>query len=352
MSLPVPAPSSSTVAASWPTSHGGRLAGVRRPGPVVGVDDAAEGVRPVGCRLVVHQRQATRGCRRSSPAAIACETAPTREDWRCDRSARAAAAPGGRAVGVRGGPRRHRRAAARPRAAAYVAETDRRGAAGRRPRVRGPGGLDVDAGRGPGRGGRRPGGGRGPGLGAPALAGADAAALTAPSLARLHALASGGRRVGPAARRRVAVPAPGLGRMLAETSAPALLVAAVVHADLAAAAPFPSHNGIVARAAERLVWVARGVDERSVLVPEAGPPRAPGGVRVEPARLPRRRHRPACTPGCGTPPRPRRGAEASPLPSAQALSASALHDDGRALRAKRGGRSRVIALRQASSARP
>jgi hypothetical protein len=43
-----------------------------------------------------------------------------------------------------------------------------------------------------------------------------------------------------------------------------------VHADLATAAPFPSHNGIVARAAERLVWVARGVDERSVLVPEAG----------------------------------------------------------------------------------
>ena len=43
-----------------------------------------------------------------------------------------------------------------------------------------------------------------------------------------------------------------------------------MHADLATAAPFPSHNGIVARAAERLVWVARGVDERSVLVPEAG----------------------------------------------------------------------------------
>ncbi len=43
-----------------------------------------------------------------------------------------------------------------------------------------------------------------------------------------------------------------------------------MHADLASAAPFASHNGIVARAAERLVWVARGVDERSVLVPEAG----------------------------------------------------------------------------------
>ena len=52
--------------------------------------------------------------------------------------------------------------------------------------------------------------------------------------------------------------------------APALLVAAVVHAELLAAAPFASHNGIVARAAERLVLVARGLDEKSLLVPEAG----------------------------------------------------------------------------------
>lgn len=51
---------------------------------------------------------------------------------------------------------------------------------------------------------------------------------------------------------------------------PALLVAALVHADLATAAPFASHNGIVARAAERLVLVARGVDEKSLVVPEAG----------------------------------------------------------------------------------
>ncbi len=58
--------------------------------------------------------------------------------------------------------------------------------------------------------------------------------------------------------------------MLAPTSVPALLVAAVVHAELACAAPFPSHNGIVARAAERLVLVARGVDEKSLMVPEAG----------------------------------------------------------------------------------
>ena len=52
--------------------------------------------------------------------------------------------------------------------------------------------------------------------------------------------------------------------------APALLVAAVVHAELLAAAPFASHNGIVARAAERLVLVARGLDEKSLVVPEAG----------------------------------------------------------------------------------
>jgi hypothetical protein len=58
--------------------------------------------------------------------------------------------------------------------------------------------------------------------------------------------------------------------LLAETSAPALLLAAVVHADLATAAPFASHNGIVARAAERLVLVSSGVDAKSLVVPEAG----------------------------------------------------------------------------------
>jgi hypothetical protein len=51
---------------------------------------------------------------------------------------------------------------------------------------------------------------------------------------------------------------------------PGLLVAALVHAELATAAPFASHNGMIARAAERLVLVARGVDEKSLVVPEAG----------------------------------------------------------------------------------
>jgi len=56
----------------------------------------------------------------------------------------------------------------------------------------------------------------------------------------------------------------------AETAAPALVLAAVVHAEIATAAPFVSHNGIVARALERLVLVARGVDAKSLVVPEAG----------------------------------------------------------------------------------
>jgi hypothetical protein len=91
------------------------------------------------------------------------------------------------------------------------------------------------------------------------------------AFARLHALASGAPDSGRPRDAESLARLQALGRLLAATtSAPALLVAAVVHADLATAAPFPSHNGIVARAAERLVWVARGVDERSVLVPEAG----------------------------------------------------------------------------------
>jgi hypothetical protein len=62
-----------------------------------------------------------------------------------------------------------------------------------------------------------------------------------------------------------------LARTLTEpTAAPALVVAAIVHAELAVGAPFVSHNGLVARAAERLVLVARGVDAKSLMVPEAG----------------------------------------------------------------------------------
>lgn len=99
---------------------------------------------------------------------------------------------------------------------------------------------------------------------------------TSPSqaFARLHALAGKGvvadddlgRPVSAEAADRLGA----LATTLLGTSVPALLVGAVVHAELVTVAPFPSHNGIVARAAERLVMVARGVDPASVVVPEAG----------------------------------------------------------------------------------
>ncbi|MCD4532722.1 oxidoreductase [Nocardioides sp. cx-169] len=97
----------------------------------------------------------------------------------------------------------------------------------------------------------------------------------AQAFARLHSLVSSGslpdegrgrpRDAESAARLR------DIGSLLTRpTEAPALLVAALVHGELVTAAPFASHNGIVARAAERLVLVARGVDEKSLVVPEAG----------------------------------------------------------------------------------
>jgi hypothetical protein len=95
------------------------------------------------------------------------------------------------------------------------------------------------------------------------------------AFARLHALAAGASlSAEELGRPRSADSAERLRRLsdllLAPTSAPALVVAAFVHADLATASPFASHNGLVARAAERLILVARGVDEKSLVVPEAG----------------------------------------------------------------------------------
>jgi hypothetical protein len=94
------------------------------------------------------------------------------------------------------------------------------------------------------------------------------------AFARLHALAGKGsvpdeklgRPVSPEAADRLGA----LATAFLGTSVPALFVAALVHAELVTVAAFASHNGIVARAAERLVMVARGVDPASVVVPEAG----------------------------------------------------------------------------------
>lgn len=94
------------------------------------------------------------------------------------------------------------------------------------------------------------------------------------ALARIHAVAAAGLDAEQRGRPRDPEAAARLSDvaslLTASTSAPALLVAALVHAEVATAAPFASHNGIVARALERLVLAARGVDEKSLVVPEAG----------------------------------------------------------------------------------
>lgn len=102
------------------------------------------------------------------------------------------------------------------------------------------------------------------------------------ALARLHALAASGS-VGPDELGRPVVNAGRLTelatRVRAGSEAPALVLAALVHAEVSDAGAFVSHNGVVARAAERLVLVERGVDPASVTVPEAGHAAEPEGYR-------------------------------------------------------------------------
>jgi len=63
----------------------------------------------------------------------------------------------------------------------------------------------------------------------------------------------------------------GLCRLLLEpTGAPAVVVAGVVHGELLALRGFGSVDGLVARAAARLVLVDRGLDPKAVTAPEVG----------------------------------------------------------------------------------
>lgn len=63
----------------------------------------------------------------------------------------------------------------------------------------------------------------------------------------------------------------GLVRLLqAPSDAPALVVAALVHGEILALQPFVWGNGLVARAAQRLVLITRGLDPKSAVVPEVG----------------------------------------------------------------------------------
>ncbi|MER7751143.1 oxidoreductase [Kitasatospora sp. NPDC097643] len=51
---------------------------------------------------------------------------------------------------------------------------------------------------------------------------------------------------------------------------PALVVASVVHGELLALRPFGSYNGVIARAAQRIVMLAEGLDPKSVCPAEVG----------------------------------------------------------------------------------
>lgn len=112
------------------------------------------------------------------------------------------------------------------------------------------------------------------------------------ALARLHVLAAGGlvepgalgrpRAVGAAYDDVLELgPAPdplevsarldGMSRVLTSpTGAPAVVVAAIVHGELLALRAFGSLDGLVARAAQRLVLLDRGLDPKAVSAPEIG----------------------------------------------------------------------------------
>lgn len=104
------------------------------------------------------------------------------------------------------------------------------------------------------------------------------------ALARIHALAASGsvddsdlgRPVNPGGVARLTELAWMLGQ---PTEAPGLVVAALVHAEITSAGAFATHNGVIGRAAERLILVSKGVDPASVLVPEAGHAAEPDGYR-------------------------------------------------------------------------
>jgi hypothetical protein len=93
-------------------------------------------------------------------------------------------------------------------------------------------------------------------------------------LARLHVLAAADL----ADREELGRPAPHAGPRLSglfalitgTTTAPAVLVAALVHGEIAAMAPFGTADGVVARAAGRLTDITRGLDPKAVSVPEVG----------------------------------------------------------------------------------
>jgi Fic family protein len=60
------------------------------------------------------------------------------------------------------------------------------------------------------------------------------------------------------------------GLVLEQSAAPALVTAAIVHGELLALRPFGSYNGLVARAAARIVLMGSGLDPKAICPAEAG----------------------------------------------------------------------------------
>jgi hypothetical protein len=93
-------------------------------------------------------------------------------------------------------------------------------------------------------------------------------------LARLHVLAAADLADRAALGRPAAHAGPRLSGLFAlatgTTALPAVLLAGLVHGELAALAPFGVADGVVARAAGRLTGIARGLDPKAVSVPEVG----------------------------------------------------------------------------------
>ncbi|WP_052847644.1 Fic family protein [Streptomyces avicenniae] len=107
------------------------------------------------------------------------------------------------------------------------------------------------------------GGGQAPAVGRPRLAGE---AVDEPTLDGLAALGVPLPDPGEVAARLDALS----GLVVSGTRAPALVLAAVVHGELLALRPFTSHNGLVARAAQRIVLVSSGLDPKAVTPAEVG----------------------------------------------------------------------------------
>ncbi|MGH8960275.1 MAG: oxidoreductase [Jatrophihabitantaceae bacterium] len=94
------------------------------------------------------------------------------------------------------------------------------------------------------------------------------------ALARLHALAAADL---VADREQLGRPAPGaaerldtLASVLDVTTAPAAVVAAIVHGEVLSLDAFGPASGVVARTAVRLTLIDRGLDPKSLVVVEAG----------------------------------------------------------------------------------